>query len=245
MHKVDPKRVKIFIAVCTALAIIMGGWWELLVQRQGPPQVGIERQAVAPLRQGEIERHAVAPPVAQEQHVSQAEQEAAAEHTRYLARYLNSGSSRKPGMKMVAIAVVSENGAFNFAMNAAIANHLKTDSASMLTSFFRPAFVTDGLFANALAGSNGIFDKLDLSRSLDMLLLGREEVQYSTDPSLENVMTANVQLQVTAFSIADGQSQSWTFVANGSGFKQSEARLMAEERLIKQIAKDTKMSLSF
>jgi hypothetical protein len=54
-----------------------------------------------------------------------------------------------------------------------------------------------------------------------------------------------MQLEITAFSIADGQSQSWTYVANGAGFKQSEARQMAEERLIKQIANDPKMSLGF
>jgi len=148
-------------------------------------------------------------------------------------------------MKIVAVAVVSDNGAFDFALNSAVASHLKTASSSMLTSFFRPAFVSDGLFASAFAGSNGVFDKLDLSKSLDVLLLGREQVQYSSDPSLENVITANIQLEITAFSIADGQSQSWTFVANGSGFKQTEARQMAEDRLIKQIANDNKMSLSF
>ena len=222
MSKIDPKR-KIFIAVFAALAAVVYTRWI----GQQPSQTK------------------TTPSVAQEQQVNQAKQEAAAEHTSYLARYLNSDASRKPGMKMVAVAIVSENGAFNSVANAAVANHLKADSASMITSFFRPAFVTDGLFANALAGSNGVFDKLDLSKSLDILLLGQEEVQYSTDPSLENVMTANMQLQITAFSIAGGQSQSWTFVANGSGFKQSEARLMAEERLIKQIGKDTKMSLSF
>jgi len=225
MSKLDPKR-KIFIAVYVILAALV---YIRCVGR----------------RPSLLERQAVAPTVAQDQQVNQREQEAAAAHATYLARYLNSGSSRKPGTKMVAIAVVSENGAFNFALNSAVANHLKTASASMLTSFFRPAFVSDGLFANAFAGSNGVFDKLDLSKSLDVLFLGREQVQYSSDPSLENVMTANMQLEITAFSIADGQSQSWTFVANGSGFKQTEARQMAEERLIKQIANDTKMSLSF
>jgi hypothetical protein len=76
------------------------------------------------------------------------------------------------------------NGAFNFGLNAAVASRLKDGSTSVLTSFFRPAFVSDGLFANAFSGSNAIFDKLDLSKSLDVLLLGREQVQYSTDSSL-------------------------------------------------------------
>jgi hypothetical protein len=244
-NKVDPKRVAIFIGVCTALAIIIGGWWELSVRRQQQPQFGIERQAVAPVPQTEGQRPAVATSIAQEQQANQRAEEAAAARATYLARYVNSTSPRQPGMKMVAVAVVSENGAFNFALNAAVASRLKTPSVATPTSFFRPAFVSDGLFANAFAGSNGIFDKLELSKSLDALLLGREQVQYSSDPSLENVTTANMQLEITAFSIADGQSQSWTYVANGAGFKQSEARQMAEERLIKQIANDPKMSLGF
>jgi hypothetical protein len=245
MNKVDPKRVATFIGVCTALAIIIGGWWELSERRQQQPQFGGERQAVAPVRQGEIERQATTPTIAQEQQVNQRAEETAAARATYLARYVNSGPSRQPGMKTVAIAVVSEKGAFSFAVNSAVASRLKTASVATLTSFFRPAFVSDGLFANAFSGSNGIFDKLELSKSLDVLLLGREQVQYSSDPSLENVITANMQLELTAFSIADGQSQSWTYVANGSGFKQTGARQMAEERLTKQIANDPKMSLGF
>jgi hypothetical protein len=243
-NKVDPKRAKVFIAVFATLAIVLDACWEACVRRQQPPQFGIERQAVAPVPQAGGQRSA-APSIAQEQQANQRAEEAAAARATYLARYVNSAPSRQPGMKTVAVAVVSENGAFNFAVNAAVASRLKTASVATLTSFFRPAFVSDGLFANAFAGSNGIFDKLELSKSLDVLLLGREQVQYSSDPSLENVTTANIQLELTAFSIADGQSQSWTFVANGAGFKRTEARQMADERLIKQIANDTKMSLSF
>jgi hypothetical protein len=80
---------------------------------------------------------------------------------------------------------------------------------------------------------------------VDVLFLGREEISYSTDASLENILTANIRLEITAITAADGQNRSWTFVANGAGFKQTEARLMAEERLIKQITTDSKMSLNF
>lgn len=236
MSRVDPKRAAIFIVVFTIFALLLDrgqGYRSSLSAQEQQPQLGIERPGTAST-------------VTPEQTAHEAEEQAAATaHAKYLAQYVNSGSSRRPGTTMIAVAVVSENGAFNHAVNAALASRFKSDSASILTSFFRPAFVSDGLFASALSGSSGVFDKLELSKSLDVLLLGREEVQYSTDPSLENVMTATMQLELTAFSLSDGQSQSWTFVANGSGFKQAEARLMAEERLIKQIAKDTKMSLNF
>jgi hypothetical protein len=43
-----------------------------------------------------------------------------------------------------------------------------------------------------------------------------------------------------------GQSESktWTFTSNGPGFTKDIARGAAEERLIKQIAANTKMSLN-
>jgi hypothetical protein len=170
---------------------------------------------------------------------------AEAEHAGYLARYLNSGVSRKPGFKMVGLAVVSEDGKLNRALNESIINRFKPDSIDIdiVSSVFRPQFVSDGLFDKILAGSNQVIDKLELSKTLDMLLLGREEVEYSSDPSLQDLITANMRLELTAVSVATGESQSWTFVSNGAGFKKSESRQMAEERLIKQLAHDTKMSL--
>ena len=61
---------------------------------------------------------------------------------------------------------------------------------------------------------------------------------------MENVITATVQLEVAVIPVAgNGQSKTWTLTANGAGFKPGDARAMAEERLIKQIASDRKMSL--
>ena len=75
--------------------------------------------------------------------------------------------------------------------------------------------------------------------------LNKSGLVNSSDPSLENVITANMRFELTAISIANGQNQSWAYNSNGSGFKQSEARAMAEERLLKQIAKDSTLSLRF
>lgn len=174
----------------------------------------------------------------------EAAEAAAAKQAAYLARYLNPGFVRKPGVQTIAVAVVGEDGKFDRAVGAAIADRFKTNTVQILTSFFRSEFVADGLFTDALASSSDVFTKLELAKSVDVVLLGRQEVQYSTDPSLENVVTANMRLEITEFSVADGNSRSWMFVANGAGFKQSEARLMAEERLIKQISTDPKLSLS-
>ena len=78
-----------------------------------------------------------------------------------------------------------------------------------------------------------------------MLVLLRETVRYVNTPSLNNLVTANMQLDIVATSIATpGQNQSWTFTANGPGFTQDAARQAAEERIIKQIAADKRMSFT-
>jgi hypothetical protein len=58
----------------------------------------------------------------------QAAQDAAAEHATYLARYLNTGFPRTPGVKAIAVAVMSEDGALNRAVTVALVNRIKRQS---------------------------------------------------------------------------------------------------------------------
>jgi hypothetical protein len=170
--------------------------------------------------------------------------EEAAKHARFLARYLNTGFNRMPSTKSMAIVVVSEDGKLNQAISTALSQHLKTNSVELFSSFFKPEFVSDKLFATVFGGSTDVLNELEVTNSLDALILSRQTVQYSTTPSLMNLVTANMQLEVQVLPIARSvQGGTWAFTANGSGFKQVEARAMAEERLIKQISKDTKMSI--
>jgi hypothetical protein len=75
-------------------------------------------------------------------------------------------------------------------------------------------------------------------------LLGRQGVQYSTNTELDNVITANMRLEVVTLPVAGQlQSQEWTFVANGTGFRLAEARMQAEERIIKQMVDKADMTL--
>lgn len=171
-------------------------------------------------------------------------EEEAAKHARFLARYLNTGFNRTPSTKSMAIVVVSEDGKLNQNVSTALSQHLKTNSVEFFSSFFKPEFVSDKLFATVFGGSTDVLNELEVINSLDALVLSRQTVQYSTTPSLMNLVTANMQLEVQVLPIARTvQGGTWTFTANGSGFKQVEARSMAEERLIKQISKDTKMSI--
>jgi len=73
--------------------------------------------------------------------------------------------------------------------------------------------------------------------------LARQTVQYSSDPSLENVITATMNLEIEVLPVAGrGQTQKQLLTASGAGFKNEAARDMAMERLLKDIAKNPKLS---
>jgi hypothetical protein len=137
---------------------------------------------------------------------------------------LNAGFSKTPGIESFALVVATQDGKPDSAVGTALANHFKSDSVKISTTFFKPEFVSDNLFASVFDGSTEILTKLELANTLDALLLARETIQYTKNSdSLDNVLTANVQLQVQVVPIAGNiQNQSWTFTANGAGFICSE-----------------------
>ena len=227
MNRINPKRVTVFVCVMATIAIFIYSAQSYREQQKAATIVQQQRA---------MENEAAA---------HQAVQDAAAEHAQYLARYVNTGFSRKSGSETVAIAVASENGTLNRAVTAALVSRFQSGPVQILSPFFKPEFVSDGLFNDAFTGSGEIFNKLELAKSLDALLLARQEVQYSTNPSLQNVVTATMQLKVTVVPVSGrGDGKTWTFTAYGPGFTKEVARQAAEERLIKQIADDTKMSLT-
>jgi len=169
----------------------------------------------------------------------------AAERAQFIARYLNSSPARQSGTKLIASAAVDEAGKLNLALSSALAQRLKGAGINILPLFFKPEFVSGGLFDDAFNGSSEPIKDLDLAASLDAFVLARQQVQYSTNPTLENVITASMQLEIMARSVAGSEStKTWKFSATGAGFTQADARLQAEERLIKQIASDPKLSLT-
>ena len=143
---------------------------------------------------------------------------------------------------MLAIVAASENGKFNQVIASALASRFKSATVATSSSVFKPEFVADGLFTQVFNGSTGVFNNLELARSLDAVLLARQTVQYGNNASLGTI-TATMQLEVQVAPIAGTtQNQAWSFTASGAGFSQAQARSNAEDRLVKQIAKDTKMS---
>ena len=172
------------------------------------------------------------------------EQAAVADRKLFLEKYVDTSITKRDGNQMVAVAVASENRSMNHAMAVTLISHFKTDHVQLTDSFFKPELVADGLFNSAFNGSSELFNKLELTNSLDALLLARQAVLYETNSELNNVITANMTIEIATLPVAgQSQSQSWSFTANGTGFRRGDARAMAEDRIIKQIESDKKMSL--
>ena len=232
-------RVILFVCVMAVITTLIYVW-----------QSGREKQKVdveAKEKQVAIQK--------EEQQRQQAEKEAAtakaiqlaaAEHQMFVEKYVDTGVTKRPGSQMVAVAVASENNSMNHAVGVALISRFKTDRVQLTDSFFKPELVTGGLFNSAFNGSTDLFNKLELVKSLNALLLARQNVQYETNTDLNNIITASMSLEIAVLPVVGQiQSQSWMFTANGTGFRRNEARMQAEERIIKQIQTDTKMSLGF
>lgn len=168
----------------------------------------------------------------------------AAEHSRFLARYLNSGFTRPPGIATIAVAIESERGTMNPAVANALTRQLTNGGLHLLNSYFKPEFVADKFVDSILSGDTGIFARLELTNSLNGVLVGRQTVTYSTNATFDNTVTANLELEVRFVPVvATQENQSWDFSANGIGMRPYEARQLAEQRIIEQIATSTNMVL--
>jgi len=174
----------------------------------------------------------------------QAEAATNAEKEKYLA-YVNTNIVRNPGEEMIAVACESESGTMNSTISDALATHFKRDHIKFVSSFFRPTMITDGSFDAVFTGSKEAFKKMELEKSLDGLLLAKQDVQYAKNDALDGVITADMHVQIVTLPVTGQiESQSWTLSAKGTGFNNADARMQAEERIIKQITMNTNMALS-
>lgn len=171
--------------------------------------------------------------------------EVAAEHARFLTRYLNAGFNRKTNVAAIAVAIENEQGTINPKIATVLTERLKNDGVQLFNSFFKPEFVADKFVTRLLSGETGIIEQLELTNSLDAVLIGRQNVAYSTNAELGDMVTANLSLELTTLPVGmTRESQSWNFSANGVGVRPQEARQLAEDRIIEQIVRNTNMILA-
>ena len=214
MKKIEGWKAWTFIGGLGVIAILVHTWWDFGQGRRTPPE------------------HKKTP------------KELAAEHAEYLARYLNFSIAPTASTETVAIVVASENGKPNSLLANAIANRLKTGAVKTLSSLFTPEFISDGLFSKTFDGSPSVLQALELTNSLRVVFLGRQTVEYSTNRALDNVISAHMHLGLVSVPLTrSSEIEQYEFSANGVGFKDKEARTLAEQRLLDQIAANTNICI--
>ena len=202
-------------------------------------QEAAQQQKIAEQQQQEAERQKQ-----QQAELQRAAAAVAAEKEKFLG-FVNTNIVRNSGEEMIAVACASETGTMNSAIGDALATHFKRDHVKFVSSFFRPTMITDGSFDAVFTGSKEAFKKMELEKSLDGLLLAKQDVQYAKNDALDGVITADMHVQIVTLPVTGQiESQSWTLSAKGTGFNNADARMQAEERIIHQINANTNMALS-
>jgi len=165
------------------------------------------------------------------------EEEAATAELSYLAKYLGADPIPKVHKgHTLAVVVASEKERLNNDAARAISSLLRTEVAVPISSLFTHAFVTDGLFTETFLGSSIALTRLQITNRVEMLLLVRQSVVYSTNASLEGIITANMKFELLGFpSSSQTKSVGRTIVSSGVGFRSEDARSLAEERAMGQL----------
>jgi hypothetical protein len=249
--ELENRTTQVFISVLVITALLINWYFWGRNQSRGyyqntaatPPSQPSRPQnnSVPTLRQTEPATPVVVDSAAAAREVAQA----AEARKQYLARYLNAGIQRKSGVNLVAVVAASEDGKIERDLMQALSSHLKTNGVEIVDSFFKPELLSDRLLDDLFSESTQLRQKLELDKSLDGLILARVAVEYVSNPSLQNVITARLSLDVAAQAMdASGASKTWTLTVSGAGFDRKTARAMAGERILKAISADTKMSLN-
>lgn len=251
MNRLNLQRVLLFIGVMAIIGVLL---YRGETQREKHKQEQTDQQEAKVAEQEakvaeekrklEEESAAKQRQVAKEAAEQQHQLRMATEHKQFVNQYVNTNFTRTPGRPLVAVMAADETKRMNHALSAALITRFKGEPAQLVDSFFKPPLVTDDLFNDVFNGSTALFNKLEITNSVDALLLARQSVEYSINAELNNVITANMRVEIVTLPVAGQvESQGWSLIANGAGFRRPEARMQAEERIIKQIMDKPDMKL--
>src|SRR6185436_16171715 len=98
--------------------------------------------------------------------------------------------------KTAAVITATSDGKLNRILSDALAKRVQSNDIQIATDYLQPEFVSDGLFKSIFDGSRDALQRLEMTNSLDMLVLARQTVQYSRSPALDNLITARMGLEV-------------------------------------------------
>ena len=171
--------------------------------------------------------------------------ELAEERQQRIAKYLRTPSREGSGRLAIAVAVAGADRLPNQEFNQVLMEKLSAPGVTLHPHCFRPPFYTEGALSALLRGSTQPLDDLGLVDFFQGLVLAEERISFRTNGlELQNVITATAEFEVTVISVRTPDvRKSWTFSTSGAGFRQADAKNMAENRLLNQIQSDNKLRL--
>lgn len=144
-----------------------------------------------------------------------------------------------------AVLIVDELNRQNMQLSFAASELLSGSGLPSTPGFFTPAFIEDGLFAKTFSGQSDALIGLPFTNITRSVVLGQQRVSYSTNSQLENLITANMTIDVSAISSSSLRSIFSTSVnASGAGLTLQGARQMAQERCYSQLTNTAFASLT-
>ncbi len=158
-------------------------------------------------------------------------------HEAYLNRYLLSESLlNQPQSTEVALLVIDETGKENKTTAQYITSRLNEKGFNTSESLFTAEFISDGKFDDIFNGNQQEVTKLNLSKYCDQILLGKSSANFTQNPNLENMLTAEVSTEFRLISTKTGAIESsFTLSGAGVGFSKSDAEKLALERIANRL----------
>jgi len=154
----------------------------------------------------------------------------------YLGKYLNLSVTNHPATKEISIFILDETFKERHDIEQTVASSLKTKELNPVLALFKNPFVQDGIFENMFSGDIGKIKELQLEKRTDYIILGKKSSSYKINPELQNIITADVSLELKVFSVEKGVIINSTILsAAGAGFSNSDAEKRAIELLNSKI----------
>ena len=223
-----------FVTAMFVLAVIIYAAW---LQQQSQRALEAKKNLQEKQETHQREEYARLASIQEAERQKRAVEQRAAELKAFKNLYLNDQTTRHA----VVVLVVNDTGQPNKILNSALLTLLKTNGHDATTLLLTPRFISDGLFTEVFTGSKAVLAKLDLKNLAGTLLLGRQTVDYSTNAALENLVTAHMKLELQTLPLtAGGQEQTQILESVGTELNRpTDARLQAEDRMVKQIQKQS------
>ena len=165
------------------------------------------------------------------------DQKERSEREEYIKKYIAQSTIPTKTAK-IAVLVVDDGGHPNSTSTQLIRSFFQDRGFESTASLFTESFVSDNLFKEVFSGSSGQVRKLELTKYASHILLGKQSTTFSNNPDLQDLVTANVSLELHFVSSESGLIEdSFLSTKTGAGFNKANAEQDALKKVLAELGK--------